>query len=87
MTRATPPWDRLKELAAKRRDAEAQRLSAAVRTRDEAERRLAMLTSYRADYQARLSASSRSEGGSPSSSRTIPSPSSDSRSIRTTSCS
>ena len=59
MTRATPPWDRLKDLAAKRRDAEAQRLSAAVRTRDEAERRLAMLTSYRADYQARLSASSR----------------------------
>ena len=59
MNRATPPWDRLADLAAKRRDAEAQRLSAAVRVRDEAERRLAMLVSYRADYEARLSAASR----------------------------
>ena len=59
MTRATPPWDRLKDLAAKRRDAEAQRLSAAVRARDEAETRLAMLVSYRADYHDRLSAASR----------------------------
>ena len=59
MTRATPPWDRLKDLAAKRRDAEAQRLSAAVRTRDDAEKRLAMLVSYRADYHDRLSTASR----------------------------
>jgi len=59
VTRATPPWDRLKDLAAKRRDAEAQRLSAAVRTRDDAEKRLAMLVSYRADYHDRLSTASR----------------------------
>jgi len=59
VTRATPPWDRLKDLAAKRRDAEAQRLSAAVRTRDDAQKRLAMLVSYRADYHDRLSAASR----------------------------
>ena len=59
MTRPTPPWERLKDLAAKRRDAEAQRLSAAVRARDEAERRLGMLVSYRADYHERLSAASR----------------------------
>ena len=53
-----PPWDRLKELAAQRRDAHAQRLGAVMRERDEAQRRLDMLLSYRTDYQTRLSQAS-----------------------------
>jgi len=55
----TPPWDRLKDIAAKRRDAHAQRLGALTRERDEATRRLEMLQGYRADYEARLADASR----------------------------
>jgi flagellar FliJ protein len=58
MTRKQPPWDRLKELAAQRRDAHAQRLCALSRDRDEAQQRLEMLVSYRTDYQSRLTQSS-----------------------------
>jgi flagellar FliJ protein len=54
-----PPWDRLKDIAAKRRDAQAQRLGALTRERDEAARRLEMLLGYRADYEARLANASR----------------------------
>ena len=54
VTRATPPWDRLKDLAAKRRDAEAQRLSAAVRTRVDAREAPGDARLYRADYLDRL---------------------------------
>ena len=57
MTRK-PPWDRLKDLAAQRRDAQAQRLGALTRERDDAQRRLEMLLSYRTDYQTRLSQAS-----------------------------
>lgn len=57
MTR-NPPWDRLKELAERKRDAHAQRLGALTRERDEAQRRLEMLVSYRADYQSRLTEAS-----------------------------
>jgi flagellar FliJ protein len=53
-----PPWDRLKDLAAQRRDAHAQRLAALTRDRDEARQRLEMLLSYRTDYQTRLSQAS-----------------------------
>jgi flagellar FliJ protein len=53
-----PPWDRLKDLAAQRRDAQAQRLGALTRERDEQQRRLEMLLSYRSDYQARLTQAS-----------------------------
>ena len=58
MTR-NPPWDRLKDVAAKRRDAQAQRLGTLTRERDEAARRLELLLGYRADYQARLANASR----------------------------
>lgn len=59
MSRA-PAWDRLRELAEKKRDAHAQRLGAATRERDEAQTRLDMLVSYRTEYQSRLAdASSR----------------------------
>jgi flagellar FliJ protein len=54
----TPPWDRLKELAEKKRDAQAQRLGALTRERDEARQRLAMLVTYRTEYQSRLSEAS-----------------------------
>ena len=54
-----PPWDRLKDIAAKRRDAQAQRLGALTRERDEAAKRLEMLLGYRADYEARLADASR----------------------------
>ena len=54
----TPPWERLKEAAEKRRDAHAQHLSAATRERDEARKRLEMLIAYRTDYQTRLSQAS-----------------------------
>ena len=54
-----PPWDRLKDIAAKRRDAQAQRLGALTRERDEAAKRLEMLVGYRADYEARLANASR----------------------------
>jgi flagellar FliJ protein len=57
MTR-TPPWDRLKELAEKKRDAHAQRLGALTRERDEAKQRLAMLVTYRSEYQSRLAEAS-----------------------------
>jgi flagellar FliJ protein len=57
MTR-TPPWERLKEAAEKRRDVHAQHLSAATRERDEAQKRLEMLIAYRTDYQTRLSQAS-----------------------------
>jgi flagellar FliJ protein len=57
MTR-TPPWDRLKELAQKKRDAQAQRLGALTRERDDARQRLAMLVTYRTEYQSRLSEAS-----------------------------
>jgi flagellar FliJ protein len=53
MTR-TPPWDRLKEVASRRCDAQARRLADAVNARDEAQKRLDMLMGYRADYEARL---------------------------------
>lgn len=53
MTR-TPHWDRLRELAQKKRDAYAQRLGALTRERDEAQKRLDMLVAYRTDYQTRL---------------------------------
>jgi hypothetical protein len=42
MTR-TPPWDRLKEVASRRCDAQARRLADAVNARDEAQKRLDML--------------------------------------------
>ena len=58
MTR-TPPWDRLKDIASKRRDAHAQRLGALMRERDDAAKRLEMLLGYRADYEARLAQASR----------------------------
>jgi flagellar protein FliJ len=51
-------WDRLKEAAAKRRDAQAQRLTALTRERDEAQQRLETLIAYRSDYQTRLSQAS-----------------------------
>jgi flagellar FliJ protein len=54
----TPPWERLKELAEKKRDAQAQRLAALTRERDEAQQRLAMLVTYRTEYQARLAEAS-----------------------------
>ena len=54
-----PQWDRLKDIAAKRRDAHAQRLGALTRERDEAAKRLEMLVGYRADYEARLADASR----------------------------
>ena len=54
MTTRTPPWERLKDVAAKRRDAHAQRLATLTRERDDAARRLEMLVGYRADYEARL---------------------------------
>ena len=54
-----PPWDRLKDIAAKRRDAQAQRLGALTRERDEAAKRLEMLVGYRADYEARLANAAR----------------------------
>jgi len=57
--RQAPPWDRLKDIAAKRRDAQAQRLGTLTRERDEAARRLEMLLGYRADYEARLANASR----------------------------
>ena len=53
MTR-NPPWDRLKEVASLRRDAQAKRLAEAVGARDEAQRRLDMLVGYRAEYESRL---------------------------------
>jgi flagellar FliJ protein len=55
---AAPPWERLKDLAARRRDAQAQRLSAATRELEEAQRRLDMLVGYRTDYQGRLAQAS-----------------------------
>lgn len=61
MTTRTPPWDRLKELAEKKRDAQAQRLGSFTRERDDAARRLEMLIGYRADYEARLAAAA--QGG------------------------
>jgi flagellar FliJ protein len=51
---ATTQWDRLTELATRRRDEQAQYLGEATRERDEARRRLELLLSYRTDYQARL---------------------------------
>ena len=60
MTNRTPPWDRLKELAAKKRDAHAQRLGNYTRERDDAARRLEMLIGYRADYETRLANAARS---------------------------
>jgi flagellar FliJ protein len=54
----SPPWDRLKELAEKKRDAHAQRLGALTRELDEARQRLAMLVGYRTEYQSRLSEAS-----------------------------
>jgi flagellar FliJ protein len=54
-----PPWDRLKDIAARRRDAHAQRLGAVTRDRDEAAKRLELLLGYRADYEARLANASR----------------------------
>ena len=59
MTARTPPWDRLKELAAKKRDAHAQRLGTVTRERDDAAKRLEMLIGYRADYEARLANAAR----------------------------
>jgi flagellar FliJ protein len=59
MTR-TPQWDRLKEVAAKRRDAHAQRLGTLTRERDDAAKQLEMLIGYRSDYQARLANAQRS---------------------------
>lgn len=53
-----PPWDRLKDLAAQKRDAHAQRLSTLTRERDEQQRRLDMLITYRRDYQDRLAQAS-----------------------------
>jgi len=54
MSDAGPPWDRLKELASRRRDVHARRLGEVTRERDEARRRLDLLVSYRSDYQGRL---------------------------------
>jgi len=59
MTTRTPPWERLKDVAAKRRDAHAQRLATLTRERDDAARRLEMLVGYRADYEARLAQAAR----------------------------
>lgn len=59
MTR-TPPWERLKDVAAKRRDAHAQRLATLTRERDDAAKRLEMLVGYRADYEGRLARAARS---------------------------
>lgn len=56
--RRTPPWDRLRELAEKKRDAHAQRLGALMREREEAQQRLAMLVTYRTEYQSRLAEAS-----------------------------
>jgi flagellar FliJ protein len=53
MTR-NPPWDRLKEVASRRCDTHARHLAEAVHARDEAQKRLAMLQGYRADYEQRL---------------------------------
>jgi flagellar protein FliJ len=53
-----PPWERLKEIASQRCDAQARKLSAATRERDDARRRLETLESYRRDYQARLAEAS-----------------------------
>jgi flagellar protein FliJ len=55
----TLPWERLKDVAAKRRDAHAQRLATLTRERDDAVRRLEMLVGYRGDYEARLAQASR----------------------------
>jgi flagellar FliJ protein len=49
-----PPWERLKEVASRRCDAQAKRLAEAVHARDDAQRRLDMLIGYRGDYEARL---------------------------------
>jgi flagellar FliJ protein len=55
---ASPPWKRLTEVAEKRRDAHAQRLGALTRQRDDAQRQLDLLLSYRADYETRLAQAS-----------------------------
>ncbi|HVO86984.1 MAG TPA: flagellar export protein FliJ [Casimicrobiaceae bacterium] len=49
-----PPWNRLKDVAAKRRDESAQRLADAQRARDEAQKKLDTLLGYRAEYESRL---------------------------------
>jgi flagellar FliJ protein len=53
MTR-NPPWERLKEVATRRCDAQARLLALATQARDDAQKRLEMLMGYRADYEARL---------------------------------
>lgn len=50
-------WRRLRQIAEERRDAAARRLAEAVRVRDAAEQKLAMLVDYRRDYDARLARS------------------------------
>jgi flagellar protein FliJ len=52
--KATPPWPKLKGVAAQRRDASAQRLAETIKLRDDARKQLATLLDYRAEYEARL---------------------------------
>jgi len=52
----SPPWARLKDVAAKRRDESAQRVAGAMRIRDEAQRKLKMLLDYRSEYEERMRA-------------------------------
>jgi flagellar FliJ protein len=47
-------WSRLKDMAARQRDASAQRLSSLVKERDAAKQKLDVLIGYRQDYEARL---------------------------------
>jgi flagellar FliJ protein len=47
-------WSRLKDMAARQRDASAQRLSTLVKERDAAKQKLDALIGYRKDYEARL---------------------------------
>ena len=56
--KTTPPWTRLKDLAAQERDASAQKLAQSIRVRDEAEKKLVTLLGYRTEYEVRLATSS-----------------------------
>ena len=51
---ASPPWGRLKDAAATKRDDAARRLAAAVRAGAEARRKAATLRDYRGEYEQKL---------------------------------
>jgi flagellar FliJ protein len=52
-------WNRLKDLASRRREASAERLRELARKRDEAQQKLDALLGYRAEYEARLAGAKR----------------------------